>query len=143
MTAIRVKKHGMNQITESDRHRLSLSTVSYTRWRPGLGILIRTSLGRPKWYRNEGRDLPTVWALTPRGWYLRAEPEKYEHAYLSQLRGYGIGAITEELQAIADEQDTTHLVIGCFEGDRRQCHRGLFSDWWQTETGEHVPEATT
>lgn len=125
--------------TDPDLDVPALGTCCY-RHRPPASLLVRTSLGAPRWYPNQGRDLPTCWPITPRGGYLDADPEAFEDAYLSQLRRHGVHRIAAHFRHLAATHNTDQLWLACFEPDRADCHRGTFADWWTHETGQDVPE---
>lgn len=115
-------------------------TGSYGRWRRPDGLIVRTSLGRPKWFPNEGYDLPQVSELTPTGAMLGSDT--WAEQYAAKLERFGPSRIARALAEVADEYDVDTLVLACFEGDPADCHRGVFARWWTESTGEPVFDLT-
>jgi Protein of unknown function, DUF488 len=120
----------------------TLYTVSYRAWTPGLGQLVVTSLGLPKWLLPEARTWPRCWPLTPRSSYFDAPDDEFERAYVAQLERHGPRRIAQELAAIARETGAETLLLACFEPRREECHRSLAASWWMARTGERIPEIT-
>ena len=117
-----------------------LHTCSYRAWRPELGQPVRTSLGKPKWLLPGAASWPLLWEATPRGHYFGAPAEAFEDAYLDQLTRYGILRIAKRLAVITRQTGAETLLLCCFEADREQCHRSLFSAFWLEATGERIEE---
>ena len=86
-----------------------LFTSSYGRWRPSEGLLVRTSLGRPRWYPNAGQDLPVLRDLMPEGWMLHRDDWATE--YEAMLERRGPDRIANALAAVADEHNAERLVL--------------------------------
>lgn len=122
---------------------LQLFTCRYQRFRPALGLAVRTTVGYPRFtlgYPLDGHAhlvTPTVTALSLR------DEAAYRNAYLAQLDETGPGRIQAELTAIAEGKADQRLVLLCFDDLSRPdgwCHRRMFADWWTKATGEDVPE---
>lgn len=137
---------------------VEFATCSYGEFRPDMGTPVRISLGVPKFpvtWLNPNR---LVRVLSPHWEYLNASDEVYEQRYLAQLKRVGVEGISSILQGIADEADPSQpLVLLCFEklgaqkrkavaaedvsrAESMVCHRRLFAQWWERETGLVVPE---
>lgn len=120
---------------------LELWTGCWAHYRPKHGLAVRISLGKPRWFPNEGRDLPFVKALAPAPWYFD-EPDDatFERRYRHQLHGWTVDRVLGELREIAVEHDCPRLILCCWEADPVQCHRTMFSRWWLEKTGEEIPD---
>lgn len=126
---------------------IALATCSYSEYRPDMGAPVRASLGTPKWFSY---PLPASWLnAAPDGWMLNVDYDKYRRAYFSKLDKIGIDRLRGDLEHIADAYTALNgtrpdrLVILCYEGLRnpqKWCHRTMFAEWWEAQTGEHVPE---
>jgi hypothetical protein len=117
---------------------MQLATCSYTEMATDKGVAIRTSLGAPRWklkYDIAGN----IRAISPASAYLKKPFEEYRAAYRAQLEFFGVDSIRAELAKFGDGP----LVLLCFEKlwePGNWCHRTLFAQWWQEQTGETVPE---
>ena len=119
---------------------VSLCTSSYPKARPEQGVLVRTSVGHPRFFRY-----PLVIARTvaPTG-SLRdiADRETFTPLYFAKLDA-NRDAVFAETRRIAGEHPGERLVLLCFEDITRPgvwCHRPVFAEWWKRETGGDAPE---
>lgn len=118
---------------------LELMTGCWSHYRPRHGVAVRISLGRPRWFENEGRDLPFVKALTPNPvWWQTDDDEEFQRRYRHQLHRWTPHRVLAELQGIAVAHDCPRLVLCCFEADPMGCHRSMFARWWLEETGGEI-----
>lgn len=118
---------------------LEILTGCFSHYRPKHGIAVRISLGKPKWFPNEGRDLPFVKALAPAPWYFdEPDDDTFRRRYRHQLHRWTPQRVLAELQGIAVAADCPRLVLCCFEADPMQCHRSTWAQWWLEQTGEEV-----
>jgi len=92
----------------------NLATCSYAEFRPEMGIPVRISLGRPRWWSGTLAVGALVTEITPRGWYLRRPEPEYVEAYGEQLARYGVEVIQTQFDAI-DAEHGEPLVLLCFE----------------------------
>lgn len=126
---------------------MRLATCSYTEFRPEMGVPVRSTVSSPRW------KLPYTIAghaklITPTRPMLKMEPDAYTLSYLRILNGNGIDLIRTELAALAVEGGSDRVVLLCYErlnerekdGTAKFCHRSLFAQWYQAQTGEEVPE---
>jgi hypothetical protein len=121
---------------------LELATCSYVEWREDMGVGVRISQGTPRWIRRE-EPWPYVPELAPSRSYLNVPDESvFIDRYLSQLNAVGAGRIRQALDAIAAKHQGRRLVLLCFEKLTKgePCHRRYFAAWWQTTTGQAIPE---
>jgi len=66
---------------------------------------------------------------------------EFEARYRTRLDGYGVDKIRGVFHAIARSYPGKPLVLMCYEDlTKAACHRRLFAEWWQEQTGEHVEE---
>lgn len=101
---------------------------------------VRTSVGLPRFWPGV-HLLPVARLITP--YKLRSlEGEAFTTAYLSRLAETGIEAIRAELEDI-HALYCKPLVLLCYEKDPKDCHRSMFAQFWQEQTGEVINEWTT
>ena len=62
---------------------------------------------------------------------------RFEKGYRERLDAYGIDAIRERLEEVMGSADAAILL--CHEKDEF-CHRRVFADWYQEQTGEVIEE---
>lgn len=91
-----------------------LATCSYREYRHDMGVPVRISLGRPRWWTTPIPESAFVSQITPRGWYLRSPECDYLAAYTEQLTRYGVDRIEARFSAISVEFGEP-LVLLCFE----------------------------
>lgn len=102
------------------------------------------SIGKPKFplgytVRNQ------CYALAPKGSMLSMGYDEYRPAYMAKLDSLGkhkVISIVRELEKAADQEGKI-LVLLCYEDVRvpgEWCHRTLFSEWWEKNTGEIIEE---
>jgi hypothetical protein len=77
-------------------------------------------------------------------WGLRGIPDEDEFArgYRARLDAIGLEALTRRFAEISEAHDEHGLVLLCFEPAGAFCHRRVFADWYEEQTGRHVPELT-
>lgn len=120
-----------------------LFTCSYQEYKPEMGLAVRISLGKPKWWpENALHPRAFVWEITPRREYLRASDEEYERQFFGQLERYGVNEIDQKFRQIAQSLGEQRLVLLCFEDLSKNtlCHRRDFASWWKARTGVDIPE---
>lgn len=106
-------------------------------------LTVQTSLGFPRFplrYKPVGKAK----LITPTRPML-AQPTQtaYKRMYIDHLDRAGVDAIRAELAALAATAPGKPLILLCFEDVRKEdqwCHRCMFAEWWQMNTGEVVAE---
>jgi len=120
---------------------MNLYTASYGGFRHREGLAaVRISLGHPRWHLSY-HVAGVVKELAPRGEMLEWEREAYEPAYRAILDGLGVDHIRELLEAASGGAGA--VAVLCFENLAKPgawCHRRIFAEWWEEQTGEAVPE---
>ena len=118
---------------------IELATCSWRKYRPEQGLAVRITLGKPPaWFRHEHEEIrllappPRVFRLDDWGEFIRA--------YTQHLEAVGVDRLRRVFDGLSQRHDGARLVLLCFESDPRDCHRALFSSFWQRETGQEVPE---
>jgi hypothetical protein len=101
-----------------------------------MGRPVRTSQGYP-WWRCDANDATSLLDLTPDPGYFRAPVDEFTRRYVAQLDRVGVEALRQQFQLLDDGRP---LVLLCFERIAAHCHRRLFAEWWQQQTGEVIPE---
>lgn len=106
-------------------------------------FVVRTSIGAPRWGQADGDLLE----LAPTRDMLDLEETPYRRKYVSLLKKVGVDAIRNELSRLSKKAAGRTLVLCCFESlseenveDGQFCHRRIFADWWEKQTGEVIPE---
>lgn len=125
-------------MSEGDTVPVTIATASWFAYRPDMGLAIRASLGMPK--KGFAHPLEELRVATPHPSYFRASDEEFERRFLEQLNRAGVVTIRRKLQEFADSHGATTVVLLCFERDRADCHRGMFAQWWEDQTGERIEE---
>jgi len=105
-------------------------------------VLVRTSVGHPRWIPKEvSREIPAVEELMPKGLLGGDIPtDEWKRRYRQRLEEFGETEIREALAAIYRQHEGRPLVLLCFEHDPVDCHRSVFAEWWEEQTGVAVPE---
>lgn len=124
---------------------LTLATCNYHAFRSDMGIPVRTSNGLPKYWPHNG-ILPHWEAVTPnRPFNLPFEP--FRKNYRAKLSGSGLASLRADMETIYEaakgDWPSNRLVLLCFENISKPdnwCHRTMFREWWQEQTGETIPE---
>jgi hypothetical protein len=112
-----------------------LNTGNYT--------AVRICIGAPRWtlpYTIAGE----INALKPFGLFGKYDEDKdgFRREYFKLLRKSGVDSIARQLAAF--ERHGKDVVLLCYEdvrkGENDWCHRVMFAEWWQEQTGEVVEE---
>jgi hypothetical protein len=142
---------GYNQgMTDGDR--VELLTSSFWDLDPALGVPVRTSIGMPRGRLSYDlteaiRDLMPYGKVAGGDLRRCANKAIFTEAYRRiHLERVGVERLRMQFAEISDRHDGRPLIILCFE--RRAaiargetfCHRRVFADWWQEQTGEVVEE---
>jgi hypothetical protein len=95
--------------------------------------------------RGDGRGVRfryrKAWPLAPsRETFALRGGEAFDKSYLRQLDSEGVGKIRDLLTKISDGEGGRDLILLCHEKNPPDCHRSLFSAWWESKTGQEVPE---
>jgi hypothetical protein len=83
-------------------------------------------------------------ALAPYGGLMKLEGAEFDQAYEQRLDRFGPAAIERMLSAVVDAYNAKGALLLCFEkvDQGEECHRRVFSAWWERHTGQQVPELT-
>lgn len=124
---------------------LTLATCNYHAYRSEMGMPVRTSNGFPKYWPHNG-VLPH-WESTTPDRPFNLPYATFRERYRRKLSAAGVDALREDMHTIyeagRDDWPSTTLVLLCFENISKKdtwCHRTLFREWWQEQTGEEVRE---
>jgi hypothetical protein len=124
-----------------------LYTSRYQRFQSDQGAPIRSTVGHPR-FRLNYRLAGHATLITPMRWMLEINDEtRYRTAYTDLLAAQGLAAIQEELATLATASGHEQLVLLCFcdltvPPPNSWCHRRIFADWWQDQTGS-IPQNQT
>lgn len=83
--------------------------------------------------------------LFPRREMLKLGYHEYRRRFRHNLHKTGVRRIREQLEAISQRHGGKGIVLLCFEDVAKPgewCHRTLFAEWWEQQTGIAVPELT-
>jgi hypothetical protein len=103
-------------------------------------VLVRTSLGKPRWAMAIAKHLPYIHELAPAGFFNEPDDDEFRRLYVDLLEHHGVDFYERRFEDIRAKNDGLPLALLCFEHDRRECHRSYFAEWWEEKTGEEVPE---
>lgn len=105
-------------------------------------VLVRTSIGGPRWApKGSVSQLESIKELMPYGLMAKDLPWPcFVKGYTERLEATGVTVFEEIFEEIRGRQGERPLVLLCFEHDPRECHRGVFANWWMEQTGEVIPE---
>jgi hypothetical protein len=82
--------------------------------------------------------------ITPPRKIITYELERYRPLYLAMLEKVGSARILTAMEAIAMRAQKDGLVLLCYEDITKDfCHRRLFAEWFEQQTGIVVPELAT
>jgi hypothetical protein len=116
-----------------------LATCSWRGYRPEMGVAVRITLGRPpRWFTHPHEEVRLL-APRPRVFKLKDDRE-FEAAYGQHLKAVGVERLMQRFQNLSEKHDGRRLVLLCFEASVEDCHRGQFARWWESRTGQAVPE---
>jgi hypothetical protein len=107
-----------------------------------VGITMGNPRVRLKGYKIEHR----VREAAPRGQQLadaKTDWPLFVSTYVKRLDSFGVAWYKRRFASLlADHPDKTGVVLLCYEdlaaGER--CHRRVFAEWWEINTGQQVPE---
>lgn len=121
--------------------KLELFTTHYKAFNPESGVPVQTSNGRPKFtldypLRYKAQLLYPEWSAVR----ANLSVEEFNQRYFEVMDSRGLDNVTDILESIAEHAGDNRLVIMCFEKNPRECHRRAFAEWWESKTGEMVPE---
>lgn len=124
---------------------LTLATCNYHAFRSDMGIPVRTSNGTPKYWPHNG-ILPHWSAVTP-DYPLDLPFDRFRDRYQRKLAASGLERLRDDMETVYEagriDWPSNRLVLLCFENIAKPgvwCHRTMFREWWQEQTGETVPE---
>lgn len=98
--------------------------------------------GRPRWrlpYDLAG-NIRRLGAVGP-GEFTEKDRDRFAALYRSRMDDIGIDKVRMLLQAAAGDHD--RLVLLCYEDVHKPgewCHRRIFAEWYEEQTGDAVPE---
>jgi hypothetical protein len=121
-----------------------LFTLNFSKFTPDMGIPVRSSNGAPRWALKY--DLTySVPETFPKWSLVKAKPpfDVFREAYHTGLDQVGIDKLASKFRAIVAATGEPRLVLLCFEDIVKPgewCHRRMFAEWWEKQTGEIVRE---
>ena len=125
---------------------MSIYTSRYSNpeLRKGIYTTVKISVGIPKRglkYSLDG-EISDLMPFGLRGEQYDNDKELFKQAYFALLDKAGVTKIKAQLaQFQAKGRD---VVLLCYEnirkGENHWCHRTLFAEWWQQNTGEVISE---
>ena len=99
------------------------------------------TLGRPKF--NLGQQLAgNLYDIAPKGLFGKGYGrEEYKEKYFEKMDKIGVERIRRQLDYYRSMGKD--VVLLCFEDVRDEsqfCHRNVFAEWWEKNTGERIEE---
>lgn len=122
--------------------RFTLFTLNYPRFRPEMGVPVRTSNGYPRFVKYR-IDYAVKEVMPDRATIKMTDREEFTRLYRTKLNNAGLDVIASRFRAIAAATGDERLVLLCYENLEQAgnwCHRNIFAAWWQDMTGEQVRE---
>lgn len=124
---------------------LSIATCTYSEFRPEMGIPIRSTVGRVKWFSYF--PYGTWQNITPEPWMLNMSYDRFREKYRQKLDRIGFDTLLGDAQALQAElgddwEFPEQLVVLCFDNLAKPgtwCHRTMFAEW-MGENGMAVRE---
>jgi hypothetical protein len=121
---------------------IELFTLDYKRFKPEMGVPVRTSNGFPRFVRYPlTASMPSV---MPEPHTIKwTDRERFWTAYSRKLSSIGVDDLRIGFRTIAEHFGDNRLVLMCYEDltvPGKWCHRSLFAEWWTAMTGEPVIE---
>jgi hypothetical protein len=119
-----------------------LFTARYAAMRDAYGVAVQTSVGEPKMSVDASRK-DNFKQLAPYGINFGAPRETFEKRYRERLEKKDLTFYETVFLQIATRHDCGNLVLLCYEDITKPgkwCHRRMFAQWWEDQTGIHVPD---
>jgi hypothetical protein len=108
-------------------------------------FLVRTSLGSPRFLKCD----ENAQFLAPDREWLDLSESAYRRKYIAKLNKFGVPAFKSEFSKIQKAAGKREIVLLCYESlspekvaEGQFCHRRIFADWWEQQTGEKVAEVS-
>ncbi len=105
-------------------------------------VPVQMSVGVPDWPLGF-TVAATLLEAAPAPWTVRmADADEFRRVYLAKLERLGVARLRQALHAICERTGKDALALLCFENvaSGATCHRRIFAEWWERETGEVVEE---
>ena len=103
-------------------------------------VPVRISIQGPRFW-SAAKEFPKVPELMPYGLFKITDRDEFTPKFEARLEDAGVDTI----QAAFDQIDADYqkpLILLCYEDlSKTWCHRQVFADWWQRQTGQAVLEA--
>ena len=96
------------------------------------------SIGAPKF--PLGYECVYLRRVAPWGLREIANNDEFAKRYRARLDEIGSDRIAMRFAEISTEHDGRGLALLCFEPVGQFCHRRVFADWFEEQTGQFVPE---
>jgi hypothetical protein len=121
---------------------LELFTARYQTFQPRMGVPVRTTIGAPRFKLRYplNHNLPLI--APDRAFFHATRPE-FVRQYRAKLDRHGPALIIAACEQIAKAATQDRLVLLCFEDLTKEgqwCHRTLFAEWFEEQTGHPVRE---
>ena len=108
-------------------------------------FLVRTSIGSPRFLKC---DCNASFIAPEQDW-LDLTEASYRRKYIAKLNKFGVAQFKSEFAEIQKSAGKREIVLLCYESlspekvaEGQFCHRRIFADWWEQQTGEKVEEVT-
>lgn len=98
--------------------------------------------GHPRWKLpyQLATNVRILGAVGP-GEFVEKDRDRFSVLYRRRMEGIGFQTVHDTLEGIAP--DDGRLVLLCYEDVHKPgewCHRQVFAAWWESHTGQAVPE---
>jgi hypothetical protein len=125
----------------------TFATCTYQEFDPSYGIPVKSTVGHPRFKLRY--DLADNWqeAAPDRAWFSTATKDMFRERYSAKLDATGPDGfhdLAQRVRSKVGDRDAEHpIVLLCFDKlwmPDTWCHRTMFGEWWEEQTGEVVPE---
>lgn len=97
------------------------------------------AIGEPKW--RLPYSVVYYKKIAPYGSFGIEDEREFKKSYFRQLNKIGFENIKSDLEQLSKQFGDKDLVLLCYENTAHDwCHRTHFSQWWEANTGELLPE---
>jgi len=104
-------------------------------------VPVGITVGRPKWNPTyDGEHVVYLSELAPWGLMRIEDDGEFTRRYVERLDRLGVDRIADRFAIISAQHDHRGLVLLCYEPAGEFCHRRAFAAWWESRTGQAVPE---
>lgn len=123
----------------------TLFTARFQSFLPAMGTPVQAANGKPRWPLKYDLTLaaPEVYPAWVLVRTLNDDEPQFRVRYRAGLDEVGVDKLASRFRALATAGGDERLVLLCYEDLSKEgwwCHRRMFAQWWQDQTGDEVRE---